>query len=221
MRKSYRLVPAAAAFFLAGSAHAADVPIYEVVSDDAVLGEIISSWDGFFVGVNGGYAKERYDGEFAGGLRPGFDGESVVGGFQAGYNYQFGYVVAGVEADATFGNLNGSTTVPGTAYDVQTGWMATVRGRLGLAANGFLTYATGGVAFTKIKTNYLGVAADTNATGWAAGFGVEYAVSNALAVRGEYLYANFGRQRFTYGATPASVKIDRHIIRAGLNYRFN
>jgi outer membrane immunogenic protein len=71
------------------------------------------------------------------------------------------------------------------------------------------------------------------ATGWAAGFGSEFAVSPNVSVKGEYLYLNLGGDSFhavapatTVGSPiPASVTasynhVNLHTVRIGINYRF-
>ncbi|MBZ0216241.1 MAG: porin family protein [Fimbriimonadaceae bacterium] len=221
MRKSVCVLPAFAALVLASPSNAADVPIYEVVSDDSVLGEIISSWDGFFVGINSGYVNQKNRASFAGGLRPTFDANGFIGGGQIGYNYQIGNWVLGAEADFMYMNADGAIGIPAGTFTTQTDWLSTVRGRVGIASNGYLFYLTGGAAFSEIKTNYLGASNSESAVGWTAGAGLEMAVGNNIAVRGEYLYANFGDQTNTYAAVPVTYRSEMHIFRAGLNYRFN
>lgn len=222
MRKSVFVLPAIAAMVLAGPSIAADVPIYEVVSDDAVVGEIISSWDGFFVGLNGGYINQKNRATFTGGLRREFDGNGFTGGGQIGYNYQVGNYIIGAEADLMYTDTKNNVSDPTSTgtFTSQADWLSTVRARLGVAANGYLFYVTGGAAFTEIKTSYLGVASSSNVTGWTVGSGLEMAVSNNLSVRGEYLYANFGDETKTYATVPVTYRTEMHIFRAGANYRF-
>lgn len=102
---------------------------------------------------------------------PGVDAgssDSVIGGGQIGYNYQFGHFVVGLEGD--FSGMNtgrtsvfrdtadsffflGSTsafTQLTTQRDVETNWMGSGRGRLGYAQGPVLLYVTGGVAFAEV-----------------------------------------------------------------------
>ncbi len=62
------------------------------------------------------------------------DDDSFVGGLHLGYNWQDGQLVLGVEGDAS---LNGGTDE----------YLASLRGRLGLARDDLLLYVTGGLAF--------------------------------------------------------------------------
>ncbi len=188
------------------------------------------------------------------GTRSGTRGKGITGGFQIGYNYQAGPVVVGVEADWEYFKRNSflAGTAPRTfdfglmtvTNDASSTWLATVRGRLGLAWDRFLVYATGGVAFTDLR--YIQTLTATGAvfgsasaiaeitqtqTGPAVGGGAEYALWNNLSVRAEYLYAEFGDvsrgsfpivsgTAFSNTFTGSTGKLHDHIVRIGLNYKF-
>jgi len=140
----------------------------------------------------------------------------ATGGFQAGYNYQFGAAVAGVELDweyfkrtSSLGpNVGISSIIDGGApllvsNEVASTWLATIRGRLGFAWDRLLVYATGGVAFTDVRytqtvsasafitgATVVNVVTETK-SGVTVGGGAEYALWNNLTLRAEYLYAQF------------------------------
>lgn len=65
------------------------------------------------------------------------------------------------------------------------------------------------------------------AIGYTVGAGVEYAFLNNWSIKGEYLFADLGANRRTFIApTGSGVIIDArrgqfHMVRVGLNYRFN
>jgi outer membrane immunogenic protein len=129
-------------------------------------------------------------------------------------------------------------------------WLVTARGRIGLSGWGWwgdrtLVYATGGAAWAKIDASEWGFLAGPPAatsgrgpiitghqesktrTGWTAGGGIEYAVGYGWSVKGEYLYVKFDDYTtFTTGpfavgtVSPREVKLDDHIWRAGMNYKF-
>ena len=137
----------------------------------------------------------------------------------------------------------GLTTFPGFLNPrTNTGFFATVRGRGGIAFDRFLVYGTGGVAFgnrrdfgnTFLGTTFGGVdlfttnTGSNTAVGYTVGAGVEYAFLNNWSIKAEYLFADLGRNRRTFVSpfTGAGVIIDArreqsHIVRVGLNYRFN
>ncbi|MEQ1650401.1 MAG: hypothetical protein ABL898_17625, partial [Hyphomicrobiaceae bacterium] len=128
-------------------------------------------WRGLYLGANLGGLDllengDRYcvssgvvngQGCTATGLTGGLKGSGFVGGGQIGYNWQFGNVVLGGEADFQFASLAsqqtakfiGSRFVPSytfTASD-RMPWFGTIRGRLGWAAGNALLYATAGVIY--------------------------------------------------------------------------
>jgi outer membrane immunogenic protein len=144
-----------------------------------------------------------------------FSGSGFTGGVQAGYNWQTGAAVYGVELDLESlprvsaqraGALPVGFVFPaGTPFSGSTSvgadWLFTARGRLGWAFNNLLVYGTGGLAETRLKTSstyadsFGGVgswSSIANKTGWTAGAGVEYALSKEWTIKAEYLYVNFG-----------------------------
>ena len=123
-------------------------------------------------------------------------------------------------------------------------WIGTVRGRLGLAVNRALFYATGGLAYGQAVASSSGIVLDNGRnpdlylgdasglrTGYTVGGGLEYAVTNNLTIRGEYLYYNLGTATYAVAAANAlaageglyitgSQKFDGSLVRFGLNYKF-
>ena len=86
-------------------------------------------------------------------------------------------------------------------------WLFTLRPRLGITANNWLLYVTGGLALTKLRGQFLftdgnekgGVTgavqeADVASVraGYAFGGGVETALTNRLSLKAEYLLVKFG-----------------------------
>jgi outer membrane immunogenic protein len=179
------------------------------------------SWTGFYVGVNGGGGFGRSDWDSIGSS---FDVNGGLVGGTVGYNYQFGQVVAGIEGDIDWADINGSTTTACVAgCSTRDDWLATIRGRLGYAADRFMPFITGGAAFGDIKaTSPVGSATNTN-TGWTIGGGIEFAVAPQWTIKAEYLYVDLGK--FNCGiacgaAVTDNVSFTTNLVRAGLNYRF-
>ena len=93
----------------------------------------------------------------------------LVGGFEAGYNWQWSNWLLGLEADFSLAGMSGTasgTTVftfgPGatqsTTATQDTDWYGTVRGRLGwLATPNLLLFGTGGFAYGRVdgSANYI------------------------------------------------------------------
>src|SRR5689334_24093436 len=65
----------------------------------------IFNWTGFYIGVNGGggFGSSNWDSTGSRDVSGG-----VIGG-TAGYNFQFGQVVAGIEGDVDWSGINGTT----------------------------------------------------------------------------------------------------------------
>jgi outer membrane immunogenic protein len=152
-------------------------------------------------------------------------GTGAIGGVQAGYNWQRGGVVFGLETDISWLDLHetrntGLVTVGmrtgETADEIDSHWLYTLRPRIGLAFDRALIYGTGGLAvanwrFSHIQTwdfpdgcptigtqqfCHLGKTSDTVAT-WTAGAGVEYAFLNNVSLKAEYLWVDGPDQSFT------------------------
>ncbi len=175
-----------------------------------------------------------------------------TGGGQAGYNFQSNAWVIGLETD--FGGMPLSAAKTGTApypccpttnftitQTVETGWLYTLRPRLGYTGGPVLIYGTGGLAMTNVT--YQSFFSDTFAsahesavvkstqTGWAAGAGAEFKVGPRWSLKGEYLYGDFGSVSTTstnlVAVIPRPTNVFTHttdltanIYRFGFNYRF-
>jgi outer membrane immunogenic protein len=126
-----------------------------------------NGWSGFYVGGNfgGGITTATSDFSVAG-IPLGTINSSMsgaAGGAQAGFNWQYGPAVLGVETDIQYSGMAGTLdapcptpicTVPITAsFSQSMPWFGTVRARLGYAANSWLFYATGGYAYAQIDTD--------------------------------------------------------------------
>jgi outer membrane immunogenic protein len=143
------------------------------------------------------------------------DTKGVIGGGQIGYNFQYVHWVFAAEADFDWTNADGSDTrsssilgflpVSATA-STSLDWLGTVRGRVGYASGDLLVYATGGLAYGKVKESFSytasfpgfgpfftasGGGSDTQ-TGWTAGGGAELAIDKWWSLKGEYLFYDLG-----------------------------
>jgi iron complex outermembrane recepter protein len=130
-------------------------------------------------------------------------------------------------------------------------WFATVRGRLGATVTpNSIAYLTGGLALAEIKTagtvlgsnlsfdeagnpivTPVGVNFYDHRTkaGWTVGAGIEAHLGGNVTGKVEYLYLDFGRVSTAatnpLNATPVTVNLDSritdHIVRVGINYKFD
>ncbi len=206
------------------------------------------NWTGFYLGANigGGFGHAPSDFSAAGSAVFATAPNSlrgVLGGVQAGYNWQSGSMVYGIETDFQFTGMNGKVETPCPAgicgiplqasYGHDLDWFGTVRGRIGYANNNWLLYATGGYAYARLSTTAIATAGAAEAiarwsdisSGWTVGGGVEFAVNRQWSVKAEYLYADIGRfnQEWTVAPLPTisdRTRLDMSIVRVGANYRF-
>lgn len=216
------LATVAATAVLATGADAADLQRrYPPPAVGAPIYNPVFNWTGFYVGINGGGAWGRSTWDSA-------DTFSVSGGLvgaTAGYNWQIGQAVLGVEGDVDWTNINGTTTtLCAQGCKTSNSWLSTVRGRVGYAFDRFLPYLTGGVAIGDIKASVPGFAgASASNAGWTLGAGVEFAFAQNWSVKGEYLYADLGSFNcgLSCGASATdNVSLRTSIFRAGVNYHF-
>lgn len=225
------------------------------------------TWTGFYVGLNlgGAWGNSSYallpSADWAPNARTQLTGDglaslhmsSVSAGGQVGYNWQVSNVVFGGEADIQYIGLHKTNVftqngplgvIIVTPYTItessRSDWMATIRGRLGLAAGRVLFYGTGGVAFADSQSadtlnfptllpaaTFTGTGARSSVqTGWTAGGGVEWAFNDHWTAKAEYLYAGFPTS--TTGMTTINGTIRQaysdqlavNLARLGLNYKF-
>jgi outer membrane immunogenic protein len=208
-----------------GVAMAADMAVKAPVYKAPVAAPVYN-WTGFYIGANLGYSFGNQSTNWtAAGLPIGSTSsrmDGILGGLQAGYNWQSGSLVLGLEADiqgtgqqgtATIGDpvttdpcapiaACPTTTIVPLSNQEKLPWFGTVRGRLGFTpTDRGLIYATGGLAYGEIESNgsvsFGGATAtgSTNTTqaGWTVGGGVEWALwDNNWTGKVEYLYVDLG-----------------------------
>jgi len=202
---------------VAGSAFAADLPYRKAPIIEPPPPPF--TWTGLYGGINIGYGFGNGDQDRGGLFYAPYtfpttptgtawlinnDLNGVLGGGQAGYNYQFNpWLVVGLEADLqatdvhSQGNGYGAASDffgPHVAYATQNksvDWFGTVRGRIGVTFPSFpslLVYGTGGLAYGGVVHSFnvsdfygfggvvigAGTNYDQTKVGWTAGGGVEW-----------------------------------------------
>jgi outer membrane immunogenic protein len=228
----------------AATSFAADLPTRKSPSPPPLSAAY--NWTGFYAGLNvgGGWLHDNgseycvdpagvLNGPACQVLPPGatgrVNGSGVLGGAQAGYNWQFGQTVFGFETDFQGSGIHGSTSVagpfgfagiaglalPAGTYTASESldWFGTVRGRVGyLVTDRTLLYATGGLAYGQVSassgftspgsgTTYSGRRSSTE-VGWTIGGGVEYALTQSISAKLEGLYYDLGKETVIGSETP-------------------
>lgn len=254
-----RLLLLGATCLMATSAVAADLPIIEPIYSTPLY-----DWNGFYVGINGGYGGGVFEHPFAvstdegGGFVDVLTGTidvtagGFVGGVQAGYNWQWSdNFLLGIEADIQGSSIDGRVSLnitdgvddllPFDTLDADAGtrldWFATLRPRIGWVNDRFVVYGTGGLAWgqttSSISASIDGTSVfDTSITndrfGWTIGAGIEYALTDTITFKTEYLYTDLGSEEIASedlsDDPPTTFTMDSdvafHVVRAGLNFQF-
>jgi len=217
---------------ISGSAFAADLPS-RAAPAPYLPPPPVWTWTGFYVGINGGYGGDRMSyGTGIGSTRVTSSG--FLGGGQLGYNWQFptSQFVLGVEVDFQGSSIRASAETPslGTGFGTKLEWFGTARGRVGYAFGQFMPYVTGGFAYGRLTDYAYGPLGSFSAggthTGWTVGAGLEYAITKNLTFKTEYAYIDLGRTAYTtsfstFTGFTSGTKPTVHLVRAGLNYKFD
>lgn len=225
------LLAAAVLTGLSASAFAADMPSRKAPAAAPVAAAPL--WTGLYVGANAGYAFGKSSQRDASPAPA--DGDyhvkgGMIGG-AVGYNWQIQNYVYGLEADASFASIAGSSSICGVTAHIcgtKSDAFGTVRARGGFAVDNSLIYATGGLAVAQIKAYDAGFSTTAGQSGsavrlgWTIGAGVEQKLDAHWSVKAEYLYASFARATYftLTGLEPEKVDMSANIVRAGVNYKF-
>jgi outer membrane immunogenic protein len=260
---SLGVMVAAALGFGAGPVNAADMP---VKAPPPIVMPAIYNWSGVYIGVEGGgvmgqtshwhelSATDPFVGAINGPVRtvtlvtdPGdvVDvGHPLHGGFvggEAGFNWQSGRWVFGIEGDGNWAELEEALTcdpVDGTAFNcgsrISSFW--TARGRIGYAlgpTGSFLVYVTGGGVWARQSARIGTLTAPfvtfeqwKDTAGWTAGIGAEYGITPWLSVKGEVLFVDLAGKDYDFAGCTLVECEDTHVqhnfilARMGLNARF-
>lgn len=237
---------------LSGQAFAADAIVS--APEPAPVQDIATfNWSGAYIGAHAGYGwgKTRDVDHPRPADLPEKKPKGGLGGIQAGYNWQFdNNVVLGAEADVSFGSIkkdwDGRTINVHSPYYTkdEIGVHGTVRARLGYAADRFLPYITGGLAWADMKhtlgcdnsrpaittncavTNFETKKSKTS-VGYVVGAGLEYALTDNWTVKGEYLFTDLGKNKVTIVDpnypnfhSERNFKTRFNEVRIGVNYKF-
>ena len=215
-----------AAAAVATSAYGADMPVKA-----APAPVIAPTWNGTYIGINGGYGWGTSDQTILGVATTGdYNISGGLAGVTYGGNWQAGHVVLGFESDLDWTHINGniaSATCLATNCFTNTRWLSTERMRAGWDFNGWLLYGTLGAAFADVKAGQDGCPAtlcgDKSRGGWTAGVGVETMFWRNWSAKLEYLHYDLGRDITYTSAGLGGVQVlDRgDVIRAGINYHYD
>ncbi len=204
----------------AAPAFAADLPEPVPVAPVAAIPERSAfDWTGFYVGATAAWGWGEYD-VTSGGTSGTFDTDGFTGGAYLGYNYAVTPEwIIGAEADVMMGGGE-DFTVGGTAVDVNSPVLSTVRARVGYAFDTVMIYGTGGLALGFGEADFNGGSDSNTHVGWTAGAGIEAALTDNITARAEYLYVDTTSETYNVGNTSADADLDGSLVRVGVGYKF-
>jgi outer membrane immunogenic protein len=205
-----------------------------------VLVVVPPSWNGSYVGLNAGFAgasdaitstSTGFIAISGSGTMQAFGG---TGGLVAGYNWQVGGLVYGIEGDVSYFGVNGTQDMTAanfvfvTQHDsFQTSWLATLRGRFGYTFGNSLFYFTAGGALGDHKYNGViqtfGIAKPSGSVikaGWTVGLGYEWMFAPNWTAKFEYLVADLGTETFSANQVSVNARLIEDTVRLGVNYKF-
>jgi opacity protein-like surface antigen len=221
MKALFRAGVAVIAMFGA-SAFGSDLPV-KALGHKPPIETVPYNWNGFYVGVNfgGGWSSSGLNipgNGSSGGLN------EFIGGVQAGYNFQAGHLLLGVEGEFDGAAFN-QRLVPGPVLgSVSQHWISTVAGRAGLVDDRWLVFAKLGGGWVRSDAalnipggpNWTG---SSTASGWLAGAGIEYGFKPNWTVKLEYDY--LGLSTWTSATVPAvALNRDLQMVKAAISYKF-
>jgi outer membrane immunogenic protein len=236
-RKVEQKTPAVANGPTVAAAAASPTAAYNAVTKAPPLaGPPVFNWTGFYVGAHfgGGFQNTTVEDPFAVAAGGGFappqridaaqiregHGAGVLGGAQAGFNYQIGHLVVGAEANGSWSgvratrndtlSLTVSAAFPGFGvitdsetqsrrWRSETEWLATTSTRFGFAWDRWLVYTKAGIAaahFTYSQTaqaseSITGIGAPINASATRVGSGADTRLGFLGGVGGEWALGDY------------------------------
>ncbi|MGB3046051.1 MAG: carbohydrate porin [Xanthobacteraceae bacterium] len=228
--KSVWIILASGLSALGSAATAADLPPMRPLKADPAALSV--DWNGLYIGAHAGFGWGHSSTTLADpnaiGASNTFGG--MISGLQAGANWVSpSGILFGIEADVSFPNYIDSNSVISALESARSDvtekfdMVGTARGRLGIVNGPWLTYATGGLAWSSTRFVNTPPSGDEEKQvrqrfGWVAGAGIEYAFAPHWSARLEYLYSDLGSTNVTFASgTRYASTHDFQSLRIGLN----
>jgi lipid A 3-O-deacylase len=194
-------------------------------SDDTPAAAGTANFTGWYVGAAGGVqsASGHWDGASETRRGAAFTG-------LAGYNWQSGQAVFGLEVDATApsSELKATCSASGVSCKIAMPGLFSIRPRAGWVIDNTLFYATGGLALAAwddSASSAAGVRLVTTKSinhGVALGIGIDHKLTSQLVTRAEVLhYGIYGKDLTVPGIGVTSPQLQNTVGRIGLSWAFN
>jgi outer membrane immunogenic protein len=138
-----------------------------------------------------------------------------VGGY-AGYNFQSGQLVGGVEGDTLAGSINGN----GRGGTMSQNWLTSLRVRGGWAFGNVLAYATIGPAWATSDFQTGGFTASKTVNGLTYGAGGEFALTQSFTARAEVRHYDLGTSTYYLPAGAQKLSNGNNLLLVGVGAHF-
>lgn len=193
-------------------------------------------WTNFHVGIQSGFAAGNEVQQSFPAAAGGFSG--WLFGSNAGFDYQFDpHWVAGIEVDYSMSDVEQTHYFFGGDNNLKIQDLGSARGRLGYVWDYYMAYLTGGYAWGDLRDfefhtfpQLVPSAAATTTVGlhgYAVGAGMQWAATDNLVLKAEYLYMDFGSPTTILqfpapvGASGGTSRMWLHTVRAGADWLFH
>ena len=202
------------------------------------------NWTGLYAGGSAGSTWAREPWKFV--PSGTFVDDTVAGylyGGQVGYNHQFGSLVVGIEGDYSWTNAKGGQSCPNANLFTcggETDNLGSIAGRVGYAWGRALFYGKAGWATAEVApkghqntggipllpglgTLVTPVNSSQRLDGITYGAGMEFALTNYVSAKAEWMHYSLDHERFQVSSGPefADIKADGNLVRIGINVHLN
>ena len=207
-----------AALLVSSLAHAADLPPRRA----PILAPVpLAHWDGFYAGTFFTLGQARFDSQQTAGRSVTDLGSNM--GALAGYNFQSGSWVMGLEGDLAFNKMSKRNAgVSGTldAHNAELLDSGHLRARAGYDMGNLLPYAAAGFSYAQGGVRVGDQGAVKTHVGFNAGAGLDWRVELPIlgrsVLRAEYVYDRFSKETYSDGlAASLTMRPDAHQFRFG------
>lgn len=171
--------------------------------------EAAQNWGGTYFGAHGGVGSQKSD--------LGEGDRDLTAGAQAGYNFQYGSSVLGIEAEASWID-NTRVKVPGGALNER--MRTALKAKAGMTFNSVRVYGLAGITMTKFDEGAGVAGPDKWQQGYMLGAGTEKAFDGGLSAKLEYNRVVTEDVATSDDGLASKSDLRGYVFKAGLNYRF-
>ncbi len=162
-------------------------------------------WAGGYAGVQLGYGTGDFTTD-----ADDYDSDGIIGGFHAGYMWDFGDWVVGPELQYDFADLEIDSAGGSGNFDE----IARLNLRAGRDLGRGLIYGSAGVAYANFDGASGALSGDLDDAGFTVGVGYDYQLNDTWTVGGQYQYHEFN----DFGADGNDIDFGTVHLRATMNF---